>query len=348
MRYILFLLGFLPLTNLYGQTWEVTELAPMPEKVTNNAVAEGFIDGIPFVYSFGGLDATKKYSGIHLRSYRFNTQTNYWENIPPLPDTLGKIAAAASRVRNIIYIIGGYHVFADGHELSSNNVHRYDIINNRYLSDGAPLPLQIDDHVQAVWKDSLIFVITGWSDTENKPNVQIYNPFVDIWERGTPVPDDHDYKSFGASGVIVGDSIYYFCGAAYQKHYPAQNTIRIGIINSNHPLEIRWSKDILGENVKGYRMAATNVNGYIFWLGGSEITYNYDGISYQSKQGVPPLGRSLYFEIGSGKWGLDFKHKIPMDLRGIAEISASVKYIVGGMLDNQKVSDKFYKFVFSE
>jgi len=49
---------------------------------------------------------------------------------------MGKIAASASRIGNIIYIIGGYHVFANNTEESSDRVHRYDIANNTYLTDG--------------------------------------------------------------------------------------------------------------------------------------------------------------------------------------------------------------------
>jgi len=62
----------------------------------------------------------------------------------------GKIACSASRVDDIIYIIGGYHVAANGSEISSVKVHRYDIINNTFLSDGADIPVPIDDQSQVV------------------------------------------------------------------------------------------------------------------------------------------------------------------------------------------------------
>ena len=80
-------------------------------KTTNQAVSEGFVDKKSYLYSFGGLDSTKLFSGIHQRSFRFDLESNIWEEIESLPDTLGKIANAASRINDIIYIIGGYHVF---------------------------------------------------------------------------------------------------------------------------------------------------------------------------------------------------------------------------------------------
>ena len=54
--------------------------------------------------SFGGIDSSKIWSGIHLRSFRYNTQADTWETIPALPDTMGKIAAGASTIKNKIYI----------------------------------------------------------------------------------------------------------------------------------------------------------------------------------------------------------------------------------------------------
>jgi N-acetylneuraminic acid mutarotase len=327
--------------NLFSQaqTWEISEMASIPESVTNNAVVEGFINDTTFVFSFGGLDSTKKYSGIHLRSFRYNTVTEKWNMIPSIPDTLGKIAAAASRVGNVIYVIGGYHVFASGNEKSSNKVHRYDVLNNTWLPDGTPLPVPIDDHVQAVWRDSLIFVITGWSNTKNVPHVQIYNPAKNQWATGTPVPDNLVYNAFGASGVIKGDTIYYFGGAKMSANFPVQNNLRMGIINPNNPTQITWSDTVPGFSVFGYRMASTLAFGRPHWFGGSNKTYNYDGIAYNGSGGVSPNNRILFLNSNQ-QWQSKTLTEIPMDLRGMANLNDSMKYIAGGMLGNQKVSDK--------
>ena len=84
------------------QSWVVDTMAAMPERVSNNAVVAGEMNGTTYIYSFAGIDSTRNYPGIHLRSYRYNTQTNVWSPIDPLPDTLGKIAAIASTVKNKI------------------------------------------------------------------------------------------------------------------------------------------------------------------------------------------------------------------------------------------------------
>lgn len=343
MRLILLAIGVFCTTFLVAQHWEVTEMASMPERVSNNAVCEGFINGEAYVYSFAGIDSTKIYSGIHLKAYRYSVADDQWEIIAPLPDDMGKIAASASRVGDIIYIIGGYHVFANNSEESSEKVHRYDIANNTYLADGAPIPVPIDDQTQAVWRDSLIYVVTGWSNFGNVPDVQIYDPTNDNWLEGTSTPNNHDYKSFGSSGTIIGDTIYYFGGAQSTGNFPIQNDLRIGIINPDDPTEIEWSVLQLDPAVKAYRPAATKSKGKAFWVGGSDLTYNFNGIAYNGSGGVPPANRSLFYVPETGNWEEDFSNYIPMDLRSLAEINDTIKFIVGGMSEGQSVSNQTWR-----
>ena len=167
---------------------KVVPVSKLPKKTTNQAVSEGFIGNKKYLFSFGGLDSTKLYSGIHRSSFRYDIKANSWKEIESLPDTLGKIANAASRIMDTIYIIGGYHVFADGSELSSNKVHRFNIRKNQFMNDGADIPISIDDHVQSIWRNKLIYVITGWSNDKNVPDVQIYDPKQNKWLKGTSVP----------------------------------------------------------------------------------------------------------------------------------------------------------------
>lgn len=323
----------------YAQAWQITPLATAPERITNNAVAEGFVNGVPYIYTFGGLDSTKSYTGIHLRSYRYNTMTNVWDTIAALPDTLGKIAAGANRVKDKIYIIGGYHVYANGGEASSNKVHIYDVNSNTYLADGADIPVAIDDQVQAVWRDSLIYVVTGWSNTGNVSSVQIYNPSSDTWQVGTSVGNSNNFRSFGASGAIVGDTIYYFGGASMAGSFNIQIYFRRGIINPANPSQITWSS-FTWMGMNGYRMAATTALGKVFWLGGSNTTYNYNGIAYNGSGGVSPNGRSLYYDRSDHSFDAEFGYDLPMDLRGIGNVSDTVKYLVGGMKAGQMLSNE--------
>lgn len=329
---------------LQAQQWRLTELAPMPEPATNQAVVEGFVNDTPFVYSFGGLDTSKVFSGMHLRSYRYNTFTDQWQAIPDLPDTLGKVAASASRIGDTIYIIGGYHVFADGSEKSSARVHRYHIPTNTFLPDGAPIPVPIDDQVQAVYRDSLIYVVTGWSEDRNVSNVQVYDPRLDTWLVGTSVPNTNLYRSFGATGTIWRDTLWYFGGAAFGFSFPIQNLLRWGVIDPVDPLQITWSDTVLDPLIVGYRMACTPVYGDLHWLGGSTTTYNYNGIAYNGSGPVEPISRDLWLDRYNRElWVKETGLNLPMDLRGLASVNDTLKYIAGGMEPGQQVSDKLIR-----
>lgn len=321
----------------------LTEVGTLPVSVANNAVVEGYIDGTPYLFSFGGIDSTKSHAGIHLKSFRYNIETGETLQLPDLPDDMGKIACAASRIGNIIYISGGYHVFSSGSELSSAKMHRYDIINNVFLEDAPDIPKSTDDHVQVVWRDSLIYLITGWSDFTNIPNVQIYNPTTNSWTDGTFLPNNNNYKSFGASGVIFNDTIYYYGGVSSGAGFPIQNQLRKGIINPDNSTQIEWSISTPDPTIRGYRMAATVVNNQLHWVGGSTVAYNFDGIAYNGSGGVPPSNRDLFTDVDNVEWRSNIVEGLPMDLRGIAEISDTVKYLAGGMLAGQSVSNKVFR-----
>ncbi len=338
---------------LYAQDWEWESLSNLPEAVSNNAVSSATVNGTPYAYSFAGIDTTKSPAGIHLRSYRYNTLADTWESIAPLPDELGgKIAAGASTVKNKIYIIGGYHVASNFSETSSEKVHIYDPETNTYLEDGAPIPVPIDDQVQAVWRDSLIYVVTGWSNSGNVGNVQIYNPALDTWSSATPVTltdqsaNSNQNRVFGGSGCIIGDTIYYAGGAQNGFNFPLSSVFRKGYIHPDNPDSIDWY-EIEEPLALGYRMGAEAYEGTAIWLGGSLHSYNFDGIAYVSTTGpVDATNRILTYDPTNGELDETF-NLIPfvMDLRGLAKIAPNEFMVIGGMVEDQTVSNQVFKLV---
>ncbi len=347
MRKIIFafFICFIGTSFMHAQTgWTWTELSNMPKRVSNNAVVEGFVGNNAYVYSFSGIDSTKTQGGINLGSYKYDVQNDEWETIPALPDTMGKIAVGASYVNGKIYIIGGYHVLANGGEVSSNKVHVYNPSTDAYESDVTPIPVPIDDQVQCVWRDSLIYVITGWSNTGNKPDVQIYNPYTDNWLVGTNVPNSSYYTSFGASGTIIGDTIIYNGGVSGSFSFSSKNYTRIGIINPSDPTQITWSLISDNPGAAGYRMACSHYENRAFWIGGAGVAYNYDGLAYSNGAGVEPLERILQFKNDTYLYdeGLGTPFGI-MDLRGVARISETEWIICGGMESGQTVTNRTFK-----
>ncbi len=349
-QYLLLLAGLAcAATTSFAQTVSWEFLAPIPERITNQAVTAAEVDGETYIYSFAGIDSTLECSGDHLRAYRYSVSSDEWETIAALPDPLGgKIAPGASTVKGKVYIIGGYHLAVNCSETSSNRIHVFDPVTNSYEADGAFIPVPIDDQVQAVWRDSLIFVVTGWSNTGNVPDVQIYNPSTDEWLSGTSIPNTSTWKVFGGSGTIIGDTIYYAGGARSTGFFGPTSQFRKGYIHPEDPTIIDW-EGYTEPLAKGYRMGATSFAGEPIWIGGSDDTYNFDALAYSGGSVVPPLNRISIYRPATGQmehlFGL-----IPliMDIRGVAELDNGEYVVVGGMLDNQEVTNSVLKITISD
>ncbi|MBK8567754.1 MAG: T9SS type A sorting domain-containing protein [Saprospiraceae bacterium] len=338
----------LPFFVLAGTSFSQYTALAMPEAVSNNAVCAAVADGKTYVYSFCGIDSTKLWSGIHLKAWRYDLEANAWSGLPPVPDPDGgKIAASPSFLKGKIYVVGGYHVAQNGTEASSNRVHVFDPVANAWQPDAAPLPVAIDDQVQATWRDSLLYVVTGWSNTTNMANVQVFNPIANTWAAGTPVPNNTDFKVFGANGVIIGDTIFYAGGARTGNNFPPTSFFRKGVINPDNPLDITWT----GWDepaAKGYRMAAATLGNRAIWLGGSDVTYNYNGIAYNGSGGVAPLDRTtLYDPMGGNFYQTTGKMPAVMDLRGAAQINENEVVVAGGMVAGQQVSSEVWRISLS-
>jgi N-acetylneuraminic acid mutarotase len=325
--------------------WEWELLPFMPEAVSNNAVSQGYSGDTLCMYSFTGIASGLEPDDIHLKSFRYNTITEEWQQLPDVDDFRGKIAAGASTVDNVIYIIGGYHVFPDLSETTSPKVHRFDPEANTWLEDGADIPTPVDDHVQVVWRDSLIYTVSGWSQNTNVSDVQIYNPAEDSWTAATPVPANNNFRHFGGSGTIIGDTIYYYGGTQISGFsFNATPLMRKGVINPDDPTQVEWE---LLDNCpfgNGYRMAATSYQNRAVWIGGAATSYNFDGLAYSNGAGVEPIPEIRSYDPESFIWNSTMPTPFQvMDLRGIARESGNSWIIAGGMATNQQVSNAAYR-----
>ncbi len=310
--------------------------------ISNHAMCAGEMNGLWYVYAFGGITSGLQESDIHRHAFRFDVAANSWNALPDVPDTLGKIASAASVVGDTAYVIGGYHVFpGPPFEVSSNRVHRLELSSNTWMPNGADIPVAIDDQVQAIWRDSLIYVITGWSNTTNVANVQVYDPAHDQWAAGTPVPNNTQYKAFGASGVIIGDTIYYHGGATTGSNFPAQDRLRIGIIDPLVPTSITWLPSVNGPLGARYRSGAIAVNDEPVWVGGSSVSYNYDAVAYNGSGVVQPATEMLRWSQGAFS-SAGTTPTMVMDLRGLGDIGGGAFVVAGGMGPQQAVLDSVW------
>lgn len=322
--------------------WQWTVLPSMPEPVANNAVVSGISNDTLAVYSFCGIGDGLNPENIHLKSFKYNTVSSSWTLLDDVPDATGKLATGASFVNGKIYLAGGYHVASNFNETSSNKLHVFNPVSDTWQDDAAPIPVPIDDHVQVNYKDSLIYLITGWSNTSNVSDVQVFNTYVNSWEAGTPVPSNTAYRVFGASGEIVEDTIYYAGGVKSSGQFTAGNRLRKGVISAN-PLEIEWS--LLDENPGEaiYRSAVISNAEKLFWVGGTGDAYNFDGLAYDGSGPAAPEARVLEFNTTTSTWiEGDLAPFAIMDFRGAARLSDTEWIICGGLVNGPEVSDQVY------
>ncbi|MBS1541914.1 MAG: hypothetical protein JSS73_14780 [Bacteroidetes bacterium] len=182
-------------------------------------------------------------------------------------------------------------------------------------------------------------MISGWSDSVNVRTVQVYNPATNRWALASSLPDKKTAAVFGGCGTIVGDTIYVLGGARFEKFYPASRSFYKGAINRSNPLEITWYKAGEYPGELRYRSAAYSEGNKIYFVGGSNETYNYNGISYLKKEPVEPNATALLYSIESGTFIIKPSSIRIMDLRNVVEIGRN-HFIVGGMKEHQKVTDE--------
>ena len=308
----------------------------LPEPITNQAAAVLKKKKGEYIYTFYGLDSTKQSQGVHRKVFRLDLQAGRSKLIGQVPDSLGRLASSASVIRNKAYIVGGYGVYRNGKEISSKQVFIFDP-GKESFSKGADLPVAIDDQIQAVWRDSLLYVISGWNDSVNVHTVQVFNPANNQWKLGTPLPNEITAAVFGGCGAIKGDTIYMLGGATFAKFYPPSRQFYKGIIDRNDPPSIKWIN--AGEFPGEFRdrSIAFEKEGKIYFWGGSNETYNYNGISYSNKQPVEPNRTVLIYEISTGLFTTKPVKNPVMDLRNLVNTSANKTYVAGGMGHGQKL-----------
>jgi N-acetylneuraminic acid mutarotase len=161
-------------------------ITDLPTPVTNNAVAWRQSDSESWAYSFLGLGSSKRFDGITNACFAFSNRFNQWASLPKLDDA-GRIAATSQCVGDRLYVFGGYTVEADGSEHTSSIVNIYDPRTSEW-GRGAAIPVPVDDTVSAAYLDRYVYLISGWSETKNVNNVQLYDAQADRWAQATAIP----------------------------------------------------------------------------------------------------------------------------------------------------------------
>lgn len=331
-------------------------LPDLPEPVSNNAVAYVKAEDGEYLLSFMGVGAGKNYLDVHNKVWALklpvtDLEQSSWQVKSPVPSSLplkGRLASIAVGIKHKAYIFGGYTVDKAHNEISSPDSYAYDVFNDKYQTL-APMPVPVDDAVALVYQQRYIYLISGWHNDGNVNLVQVYDIQTNNWHQASPFLG---VSVFGHAGGIVDNNMLICDGVKVQaqvskrRTFVAEPACYSGTISDKSPFKIDWRKVAHPTGTARYRMAAASdpVSKRIWFYGGSENPYNYNGIGYDGNPSEPS-NQLWEFVWHSQTWQLKTLPMGTMDHRGAITLTISVAeeqnkklqiVVIGGIGSKQK------------
>jgi hypothetical protein len=324
----------------------LNDLPPAPVARSNWTVARAGDE----VFAFYGIGTGKTSKDIARDIYALNLRSGTWRRVGDIPVTQGRLGSAAVTIAGRIYVIGGYSVSPKGEEVSTPEVFRFDPATGR-MSLETRMPTPVDDSVALPWRDRWIVLVSGWHDTGNVADVQIYDTREKRWTKGTPWPGT---PVFGHAGGLVDDAAVVCDGVTASKdangksHYAITDACWQGQLDPKAPGDIRWQAIPSHPGEALYRAGATGMtdqegNTRIVFAGGTHRPYNYNGIGYDH---VPaePSSTVFAFDPKRGAWTrYQPTPRAGMDFRGLIAWDGDLA-LFGGMDASQEVSNQVMRF----
>ncbi|WP_315902991.1 Kelch repeat-containing protein [Shewanella phaeophyticola] len=358
-------LAFLCSAVMVSAPLYAAQIPPLPQAVSNNAVAMVRSNEQTYLLSFMAFGKGKGYQDVHNLAWALsiNGYAAQWQSIKAVPHVAplsGRLAAIAVGIKEHAYVFGGYTVAENHDEISTIDNYQYSINTDQYQRI-ADMPVAVDDTTAATYQQRYIYLFGGWHNDGNVNLVQVYDTQTDTWAQASPIPAP---AVFGQAVGIVGNRLVLCDGVKVQpninarRSYKASPVCLLGEINSSNHLRIDWqllphysianlpeeqSASQANTPSAHYRMAATGImtpkGGQIVFLGGSDNPYNYSGIGYNGQPSEP--GNYQYrFDLASKQWLTPQALSQPsMDHRGLL-CWKNTLLRVGGMLSQQQVSDE--------
>jgi hypothetical protein len=338
-KLLLFVLLFISFPSFSQGDWNFLSLSPLPDPTAFNVLTSASVGQDKFVYSFGGVTTNLTYENVHQKIYKYHISLDKWELINAELDTVAKFGYVASFVNNRVYLIGGSYIDETSIvDLASVNV--YNPFSDTLEPNANPLPVPVSEHQQFIWRDSLIYVVSGWSNGNLTNDVQVFNPFFNVWELGTPLPESQIYVAAGGSGYVIKDTIYYWAGAN-SADGELTNYLRKGVINPDNPLEIEWSFESSSIDVNTFRPLASGHSETVFWFGGTRTFYELGTASWNEE--INPKARILMY--GTRTKSYELVENTPFaqfGVTGLAKLGGGNWVVAGGIDSLQNITNRTF------
>jgi len=315
---------------------------PLPDPLSNNAVAILKIKGQFEIFSLMGIGAKKTWDAITNEAFEVDAGTGKAYTIHSVPGTVGRIGAMAVGAGGNIFLFGGYVVYQNG-GMAVPDMNFYDPPHDRWLR-GTDIPVAVGDAVIGVYRDRYIYLLGGRTNGSLISDVQVYDVEKSKWSKATAIPGP---AVFGHAGAIVGETIVYVDGArkndsATGPRFVASDECWKGRIDHHDPRQIEWTKLPNHPGSARFRIAAggTEKDEMIYFSGGSANPHDYNGVGYDG-QPSEPSAVTFAFNMRTGKWEtLNENTPDPtMDHRGLL-VTPEGLVIVGGMEKGQEVTGR--------
>ncbi len=314
-------------------------LPDLPVAVSNNAVASvELAAGHYRLYSFSGLLAGRTWRDVTDRAFEYDSKADAWREIDPVPGDVGRLASTAQVVDGQVYLFGGYSVAEDGTEVSTPEVYRFDPLTGGY-ERVSEMPIPVDDAVSGVHVDRYIYLVSGWHDTDNVANTQVFDTQTGAWLQATEFPGP---AVFGHTGGLI-DGQLLVCGGVKvvpgsqpgdRRRFVMSPECWNGAIDKVDPARIDWQRVAHHPGPALYRAGSAgrvyNGESQIVLAGGTDNPFNYSGVGYDGVASRP-LAQCQLWHVDARRWS---QQQCPamMDQRGLLR-AASIA--LGGMVSTQ-------------
>ena len=329
-----------PLLALHGLLFAATEsVEPLPEPVSNNAVAILKVKGQLDLFSLMGMGPKKTWDAVTNEAHELDASSGKVYSIHAVPGTAGRVAAMAVGAANHVFLMGGYVLYQGG-GMAVPDVGKYELEHDRWFRQ-ADIPVAVGDAVIGVYRDRYIYLVGGRSNGGLVTDVQMYDIDKNRWSKATSIGT----AVFGHAGALFGDTIIYVDGAVRNlagnsPRFVASDECWSGKIDHHNPAKIEWTKLPGHPGPARFRIAAgdSEKDEMIYFSGGSDNPHDEAGIGYDGKPSEPsPV--TFAFNLRTRKWEtIDENTPNPtMDHRGLLVTKQNL-VIIGGMEKGQRVT----------